>query len=71
VVAELVLARYQPKILRLDRRIPGTPLGADRTVAAARTGLEIDIGLEAHTAAVAAAMVGFLHSESSSSLYQQ
>src|SRR5712671_939305 len=61
IVRDVGLAGQQPKILRLDDRAPVSPLGADRAVALAGSGAEVDIGLEANIAAMAAAAIGLLH----------
>src|SRR6185437_15184536 len=65
VVAEIVLAREHAQILRLAADRPVALLGADRAVALARPGLEIEVSLEPHRAAMAAAVVGLLHRERS------
>src|SRR5215471_3383445 len=63
VVAELALTRDQAKVLRLERGVPGPLLGADRAVAASGARFQVDVGFEAHAAAMAAAVVGLLHAD--------
>ena len=61
VVGERPLPFDEPKGLGLDHRAPVAALPADGAVALARAGGEVDIGLEAHLTAMAAAVVGFEH----------
>src|SRR5688572_1844075 len=61
VVRRLGVVRQQPELRRLDDRAPVAPLGADRAIAAAGAGAEVDVGLVADLSAVAAAAIGFLH----------
>src|SRR5580700_4102010 len=58
VVGQSVLASDHPKRLRLDDRAPIPALAADRAVALAGAGGEIDVGLVADRAAMAAAPIG-------------
>ena len=51
----------QSKRLGLDLRAPVPFLGADRAIAFARPGIEIDVGLEFDGAAVARTMMGLEH----------
>jgi len=68
VLAEIAFAREQLERGRLDDRAPPAVLGAIRAVAAAGTGLQVDLGLEADGAAMAAAVMGLEHGESLSEL---
>src|SRR5258708_34279383 len=58
IVGQLALAREQAKRLRLDDGAPVAPLGTDRAVALARAGAEVEVGLVADFAAMAASLVG-------------
>src|SRR5262249_45902520 len=55
------LVGQQAEILRLDQRAPFALLAAVRAVAAARAGLEVDVGFETHRAAMAATVIGPFH----------
>src|SRR5687768_14666428 len=61
VVDERLLAGKQAEVARRDTRQPGARLEADRAVAFEGALREVEIGLEAHRAAVAAAVIGLLH----------
>src|SRR6185503_21189875 len=61
VVAQRLLAGKQAEVARGHRREPGPRLEADRAVALERALGEVEVGLEAHRAAMAAALVGCLH----------
>src|SRR5258707_3661480 len=58
IVGQLAFAREQSKRLRLDDGAPVAPLGADRAVALARAGVQVEVGLVADFAAMAASLVG-------------
>jgi hypothetical protein len=58
VVGQFVLAGEQAEGVGLDQHRPVADLGAEAAVALAGAGGEIDVGLEADRAAVAAAVVG-------------
>src|SRR4029453_7298502 len=66
VDADTIAAREQAEVLWLDGRIPGAQLAAVRAIAAAGAGLEGDIGLVPHPAAVTASVIGLFHPSSSS-----
>src|SRR5579883_2492712 len=61
VVAEIALPAEQAKVGGLDGDAPATRLCADRTIAAARAGRQVQIGLVTHGAAVTASGVGLFH----------
>src|SRR5262249_44820070 len=61
VVRQCVVPRQQTKRVGLDERSPVARLPADRAVAFAGAGGEIDIRLETNGAAVAASCVGLQH----------
>ena len=61
VVRELVGAGEQAKRFGLDDDPPPARLGADRAVALAGPGRQVDLGLEANVAAVAASGIGLGH----------
>src|SRR5882672_8102654 len=58
IVGQRAFAREQAKRLRLDDGAPVAPLGADRAVALARAGAQVEVGLVADFAAMAASLVG-------------
>src|SRR5581483_3472218 len=61
VVREVPLPGQQPKRIGLDDRAPGALLAADRAVASARPGAEIDVRLEADGPAVTAPGMDLAH----------
>lgn len=61
IVAENLLAREEPEGVRLDDDRPIPALRADRTVALAGAGAQIDVGFEANGAAVATTCVCLEH----------
>src|SRR5689334_16946149 len=61
IVAERVRAGQQPECVGLDDGAPVARLRADAAIALAGALREIDVGFEAHRAAVATALVGFQH----------
>src|SRR5688572_5073564 len=61
VVAQALLAGNQAERIRRNPCEPGPRLEADRAVAPEGALCEVDVGLVAHRAAVAAAAVGLLH----------
>src|SRR5581483_6430005 len=68
IIADIVDSGNQPKRVRLDEDAPVARLGADRAVALAGALGKVDIGLVAHRAAMAAAVIGLQHCDNSCSL---
>lgn len=64
VVGELALARDETERLGPDARAPEALLRADRAIALAGAGGEVDVRLEADRAAMAAAVIGLEHGAS-------
>jgi hypothetical protein len=62
VVAEIGLAADETEGARSHDRAPEALLRADRAVAATRADGEIDVGLKADSAAMAASLISFHHS---------
>jgi hypothetical protein len=58
IVGQFVFAREQAKRLQLDDGAPIASLGTDRAVALARAGAQVEVGLVADFAAMAASLVG-------------
>src|SRR5690348_4969828 len=61
IVADACFLAQQAEILWLDVRAPVAELPADRAIALSRPGLNVDIGLVADPAAMAASVIGLLH----------
>lgn len=66
VVAEIVLAGQQTERIGLHRDVPGPLLRAHGAVAPPRALVEVDVRLEADTAAMTRAVIGRLHRAPSS-----
>jgi len=61
IVGEIALTRQQAKILRQRIDRPQAHLGADRAVALAGAGADVDRRFEANGATVAASLIGLQH----------
>lgn len=61
IVREIILPRQQAKILRQRIDQPQARLGADRAVALARAGADVERRFEANGATVATSLIGLQH----------
>jgi len=61
VIADAGLFAQKAEILGLDIGAPVAALPADRAIALSGSGLKVDIGLIADSAAMAASVIGLLH----------